>query len=105
MPGKVIRARNGFGSTPNGSWTLLTGDNASRRWLSVEVPADAGDAVYLALTYGSDVTSGQFGLVQVEKGGAAVFSVTGDMPWQGSVLATGVDANSEVVWTEVYEDD
>lgn len=97
----VVKARNGFGATPAGSWTLLVAENANRQWVAVSVPADAADAVMLCLTYGSDV-SGQYGLVQIEKGGSAVLSISGDMPWRGSVLARGVDVASEVVWTEVY---
>jgi len=96
------KARNGFGATPTASWTLLVGENSKRIWAAVNVPADAADAVMLCLTQGADV-SGQYGLIQVEKGGSAIFSESGDMPWQGSILARGVDADSEVVWCEVYK--
>lgn len=98
------QARNGFGATPTASWTFLVAENLKRKWVSVNVPADAADAVMLCLTYGSNVSK-QYGLVQVEKGGSAVFNCESkDMFWQGSILARGVDADSEVVWCEVYDE-
>ena len=97
------KARNGFGDVAFGSYTFLVGENAKRCWVCVTCPDTAAAPMLLCLTQGADV-SGQYGLIYLHKGASIILSMTGDQPWQGSLLATGVGAASYCYWTEVYLD-
>lgn len=101
MPIDQIKSRNGFGAVPTGSYTLLVSENYRRKWFSITCPSTAPAPMLVCLTYGSDV-SNDYGLIYLHQGSSLILSATGDQPWSGSVLATGVALASYCYWTECY---
>lgn len=95
-----LNARAGNGTVPTGSYTLLVPANTKRRWFAVSVPI-TGQETLIVLPREGSMTA--FGQIYLPAGGSLVISMSGDMPWQGSILATGLTANSYVYWTEVED--
>lgn len=103
-----LRARSGNGAVPTGSYTLLVPNNNKRRWLSITIPpatdpTAAGLATLIVLPMIGGVTGDTYGQIYLDAGSSVILSMTGDMPWQGSVLATGLAGASYVYWTEVED--
>lgn len=95
-----FNARAGNGSVPTGSYTLLVPANTKRRWFVVTVPSSGADTL-IVLPRTGDLS--EFGQIFLAPGGSLVLSMSGDMPWQGIVLATGLTATTYVYWTEVED--
>lgn len=95
-----LNAKAGNGTVATGSYTLLVPANPKRRWFAVTVPT-TGQETLIVLPRSGDLV--EFGQLYLPPGGSLVLSMSGDMPWQGIVLATGLTANSYVYWTEVED--
>jgi len=96
-----FNARSGNGAVPNGSYTLLVPANPKRRWFCVTV-TDA-DAMLLVLARELPASGREFSNIYLASGVTCVLSMSGDMPWQGAIYATGAAADSACYWSEIEE--
>jgi hypothetical protein len=96
-----LHARSGNGAVPTGSYTLLVPANPKRRWFVVTC-TDA-DAMLVVLCRELPASGREFSNLYLAQGGSVVLSMTGDMPWQGAIWATGASADSACYWSEIEE--
>lgn len=92
--------RSGNGAVPTGSYTLLVPQNLKRRWFEVTVPKTEADSMLLVLSREQPASGREFTNILLESGDSCVLSMTGDMPWQGAIWATGLSADSACYWNE-----
>ena len=99
-----LRSRAGNGAVATGSYTQLVGANPRRRWFAVAVPITEADPMLLVLPSEAGAPAGsEYGQIYVAPGASVVLSMSGDMPWQGVILATGYLAASYCFWTETED--
>ena len=98
-----LHARSGNGAVPTGSYTLLVTANPKRRWFVCQVPSTEADSLLLVLSRAEPGTGIEFTNILIEPGGSAVLSMSGDMPWQGAIWATGLSADSSCYWSEAED--
>lgn len=97
---KYLHARSGNGAVPTGSYTLLCPANPKRNWFVVHVPSTEPDSMLLVLAREMPASGVEFTNILVESGAGVVLSMTGDLPWQGAIWATGLSADSSCYWSE-----
>lgn len=100
---KTLHARSGNGAVPTGSYTLLVPNNPKRNWFEVSVPTTEVDAMLVVLARELPASGIEFANILLESGESVILSMTGDMPWQGAIWATGLSADSSCYWSEVED--
>lgn len=100
---KYLNARSGNGAVPTGSYTLLVPANPKRNWFVVTVPNSEPDAMLVVLALSMPASGVDFSNIYLQSGASLVLSMTGDMPWQGAIWATGASADSACYWSEVED--
>lgn len=104
VPLLYLHARAGNGAVPTGSYTQLVPENFKRRWFSVTVPETETDECLIVLSRHYPALAGtEYGQIYLASGMTVIFSMSGDMPWQGHIYATGLTADTYVYWTEVED--
>lgn len=99
ISGTYFTGHSGYGSVPTGTFTLLRPVNLKRRWFNVVCPIDqTTEPCRITLPRSSDLTD--YAEIVLNPGMSLTLSMSGDMPWQGSILAQGLAATSYVRWTE-----
>lgn len=98
----ILRAKSGNGAVPTGAYTLLVPENWKRRWFAIKVPLTEADDLLVVLANGQPGVV-PYGQIQLSPGDSAVFSMSGDMPFQGAIYATGTTADSYCYWTEAED--
>jgi hypothetical protein len=82
---------------------LLVPANPTRHWFVVGVPLTEADPLLLVLSQSAPGTGVEFTNIYLAPGMSAILSMTGDMPWQGAIWATGLGADSSCYWSEVED--
>lgn len=99
-----LNGRSGNGAVPTGSYTLLVPANPKRRWFTIAVPLTEADPLLVVLSRENPDNAGaEFTNIYMAPGMSVVLSQSGDMPWQGMILATGLGADSSCYWSEVED--
>jgi len=65
----------------------LAAPRARRSWLVVQCDYTTG--VALLVSWGDGLTSATYSNVILQPGESIIFSMSGDMPWEGAVFVTG----------------
>lgn len=99
----TLQPRSGNGAVPTGSYTLLVPANPKRNWFEVCVPDDEADDMLLVLSRSEPGAGIEFTNILLHPGDRAILSMTGDMPWQGAIWATGRTADSSCFWNEAED--
>lgn len=79
---------------------VVPGSN-KRRWLFLLNDPSTGFDCYLRLP--KDSTYADVAIIQLLPGGSVVFSMTGDMPWQGPVFANGSGGTATLRGGEIFD--
>jgi len=98
-----LNGRSGNGAVPTGAYTFLVGENFKRRWFALTVPLSEPDPLLLVLARSIPGAPAEFTNIYVATGSSVILSMSGDMPWQGPIYATGLAAESYCYWSEAED--
>ena len=98
-----LNGRSNNLACPTGSYVQLVSQNFKRRWLVIKVPITEPDTLVVVLAREEPAAGREFTTILLDSGDSLVLSMSGDMPWQGGVWATGLTADSWAYWSEVEE--